>query len=431
MGELRVVGLTGTLGAGKSTVGASFERWGAWRIDADQLARDAVRPGTPEFAAIRREWGEGVLTPEGELDRAALREIVFRDPAARARLERIVHPAVEHLRAERMRDAVRTGARVVVLEVPLLLEKGLDRDVDTVVVVDAAAALRRERVCASRGVSPATFDAMDAAQWPADRKRAGADHVILNDGSLAELEGRAREVWDALRGKSPDRDSRTWLADLHMHTFHSHDCLSSPAEVVRRGRAAGLDLIAVTDHNEIDGAWAAREIDPEFVIIGEEVRTSEGLDLIGLFLSSHIPRGGAFIDVADEIHAQGGVVYLPHPFDARRGGTESFFEGVADRIDVVEGFNARIHDPARNRRAMTWAGERGLPVGAGSDAHLLCEIGRGRVRLPPFTGADGFLEAIRAGIPEGDPSGRWVHLGSTWAKIRRGLTFPLRGRGHS
>ncbi|MEE8573567.1 MAG: PHP domain-containing protein, partial [Gemmatimonadota bacterium] len=191
--------------------------------------------------------------------------------------------------------------------------------------------------------------------------------------------------------------------------------------VVRRARDFGLDRIAITDHNQIDGAFEARSIDGELVIVGEEVRTAEGLDLIGLFLSEHIPPGGTFREVAEEIRRQGGVVYVPHPFDSHRGTTEEFLDGVRDCIDAVEGFNARIHDPRRNQKAQDWALVHGLPLGAGSDAHMLREIGRARVAMPPFDGSAAFLSALRDGRIEGRASSHLVHLGSTWAKVAKRL----------
>lgn len=214
----------------------------------------------------------------------------------------------------------------------------------------------------------------------------------------------------------------TWTVDLHMHTSASHDCLSEPRDVVEAAREAGLDRIAVTDHDEIEGALAARSLAAALVIVGEEVRTAEGLDLIGLYLHRRIAPGATFRETAQAIRAQGGLVYLPHPFDGRRGTDEAYLESVDDCVDVVEGFNARIHDPEANRRARDWAESRGLPLGAGSDAHLLAEIGRGRVRLPPFREDPRELRASLArGRLEGRASGRWVHLGSTWAKIRKKL----------
>lgn len=420
------IGLTGTMGAGKSTVGDLFESWGAHRVDADVLARRVVEPGQPGLAAIRETFGDRMLRADGTLDRAALRAVVFEDNGALRRLESIIHPAVDRLRHALMDQARTEGARVTVLEIPLLFEKNLRGEFDAVVVVDAPEDVRRRRVCESRGLTPEEFESMDSAQWSGERKRAAADHVIWNDDDLESLESESREVWDAVTGASAAYEERAqarveWRVDLHMHTSASSDSLSAPADVVRQAREIGLDKIAITDHNEIEGAFEARDIDPDLVIVGEEVRTDEGLDLIGLFLTEHIPRGGTFSDVAEEIRRQGGVVYVPHPFDSHRGTTEAFLEGVRDCIDAVEGFNARIHDPRRNQRAQNWALANGFPVGAGSDAHLLSEIGQTRVVMPSFSGPAEFLVALSDGRIEGRASSHLVHLGSTWAKIARKL----------
>lgn len=412
------VGLTGTLGAGKSTVGRLFERWGAFRVDADRLAREAVEPGSGALERIRRTWGDRVLDAEGVLDRGALRRLVTRDPEARRRLERIVHPEVARLRAERRREAEDRGVEVFVEEVPLLFEVGLEEEFDRVVVVDAPEETRRRRVSRGREIDAAEFEAMDAAQMTGAEKRARADHVIWNDGDRASLERKARKVWERIRGEG---GGDAWEVDLHAHTRASYDCLSEPADVVRTARERGLDRIAVTDHDEIEGAWEARDLAPELVIVGEEVRTAEGLDLIGLFLEERLAPGAPLAEAADAIRAQGGVVYLPHPFDPRRGGEEALFDGLADRIDLVEGLNARVHEPETNRRAVTWAARHDLPLGAGSDAHLLSEIGRARVILPPFDDGPGLVEAAGRGRIVGEASGRWVHLGSTWAKLRKRL----------
>lgn len=197
------VGLTGTLGAGKSTVGRLFASWGACRIDADALAREAVEPGTEALARIREVWGEGILDAEGRLDRAALRRAVANDPEARRRLEAIVHPAVGRLRRGLRRRAEREGARVLVEEVPLLFEAGLEGDFDVTVAVDAPRELRRQRVTRARGLSSEEFAGMDAAQWPAERKRRAADFVLENDGTRERLEARARELWERLLERLP------------------------------------------------------------------------------------------------------------------------------------------------------------------------------------------------------------------------------------
>ena len=303
------IGLTGTMGAGKSTVGDLFESWGAHRVDADVLARRVVEPGQPGLAAIRETFGDVMLRADGTLDRAALRAVVFEDNGALRRLESIIHPAVDRLRHALMDQARSDGVRVTVLEIPLLFEKDLRGEFDSVVVVDAPEDVRRSRVCESRGLTPQEFEAMDSAQWSGGRKRAAADHVIWNDDDLESLESDSREVWDAVTGASAAYEERAqarveWRVDLHMHTSASSDSLSSPADVVRQAREIGLDKIAITDHNEVDGAFEARDIDPNLVIVGEEVRTDEGLDLIGLFLTEHIPRGGTFRDVAEEIRRQ-------------------------------------------------------------------------------------------------------------------------------
>lgn len=410
------IGLTGTLAAGKSTVARLFESWGAARISADELARAVVQPGGEALGRIRALWGDGVIAPDGSLDRPALRERVFADAEARRALEEIVHPGILTLRDRRRMELEQAGTDVLVEEIPLLLEKGLGPAYDVIVVVDAPLEIRKRRLVERRGVGSDEFSRIDAAQWPAERKREAADFVIENDGSLQILEQRAREVWDAIAGQRHE-----WALDLHMHTDASHDCLSSPRDVVERARDVGLQRIAITDHNEIDGAIEASRLDPDLVIVGEEVRTDEGLDLIGLFVSELIPKGGMFRQVADAIHAQSGVVYLPHPFDTHRGATEEFFDEVADCIDVVEGINARIHDSERNLRAERWAAGHGLPLGAGSDAHLLTEIGRARVRVRPFQGVPDFVSALRDGRIVGRSSGHWVHLGSTWAKLRKRL----------
>lgn len=196
------VGVTGTVGAGKSSVARLFESWGARRVDADELAREAVRPGSAALDEIRREWGDEVLDEEGALDRAAMRRRVFGDDEARRRLEEIVHPEVRRLRRERLEEAREAGAEVVVGEVPLLLETGMADEFDVVVVVDAPRDVRRRRILEERGVDAGTFEAIDAAQWPAERKRGAADHVIENAGSLQELEAEARRVWTAVVGEA-------------------------------------------------------------------------------------------------------------------------------------------------------------------------------------------------------------------------------------
>jgi predicted metal-dependent phosphoesterase TrpH len=210
--------------------------------------------------------------------------------------------------------------------------------------------------------------------------------------------------------------------DMHVHTRGSFDCLSDADAVIRRARDSGLDRICITDHDEIDVALRLRSAYPDFVIAGEEVKTAERVDIIGLFLHERIPGGTPARRTCEMIREQRGIVYVPHPFAGGKGGGGRILAEIADLVDVVEGFNARIHSPALNQRAVEWARARDLPVGAGSDAHTLQEIGRGWAE---FSGtADTpveLLAGLRGGRIGGTPSSRLVHAASTWAKVRKGM----------
>ncbi|HSG80931.1 MAG TPA: PHP domain-containing protein, partial [Gemmatimonadota bacterium] len=207
--------------------------------------------------------------------------------------------------------------------------------------------------------------------------------------------------------------------DLHIHTRASHDCLSDYADVVRTARARGLHRIAITDHNEIDGALRVRDLAPDLVIVGEEVKTAEGVDVTGLFLSEKIPKGTSAVETARAIKQQGGLVYVPHPYAGGKGLGPEVLAAIEPFVDIVEIFNARVHKPELNEQARRWAEERGLPGGAGSDAHTLWEIGRGVIEVPQYAGKEGFLDALRSGRVVGRYSSHLVHLASTWAKLFR------------
>lgn len=196
------------------------------------------------------------------------------------------------------------------------------------------------------------------------------------------------------------RRNGTLRVDLHAHTSFSRDAVNAPADLVERAREAGLDRIAVTDHGELEGAWRARERDPELVIVGEEIRCACRTELIGLFLTDRIPMYRPLPEVVERIRDQGGVVYAPHPYAylwhpivrARRA------MGVAD---LVEAFNARAFIPAWNRQARHRGSTRRLPLAAGSDAHFPSEIGRAYTELPAFRTASEFLRGLDAAQPVG------------------------------
>ena len=188
------VGLTGNVASGKSTVADAWRAAGTRVIDADVLARAAVAEGSPGLAAIRRRFGDEVFDASGELDRAALRRTVFADPAARRDLEGIVHPEVARLRAEEERAARAEGAKLVVHEIPLLYETGLDREMDLVVLVHAPDALRLARLIDRRGLTESEARAIMDAQIPASSKLERADVVLHNESTPEELTRRALEV---------------------------------------------------------------------------------------------------------------------------------------------------------------------------------------------------------------------------------------------
>lgn len=188
-----VVGLTGGIGAGKSTVSAILARRGAVVIDADAITRDLQRPGQPVLAAIAERFGPAILAPGGDLDRPALAAIVFRDAAALKDLNTIVHPAVGAEIGRRI-DAERNGDRVVVLDVPLLVESGRYQ-VSGLLVVDVDPEVAVGRLVGQRAMTEADARARMANQVSRDARRAKADRVIDNSGDRARLERQIDEVW--------------------------------------------------------------------------------------------------------------------------------------------------------------------------------------------------------------------------------------------
>lgn len=193
-----LVALTGNIASGKSVVSRLFAQRGATIIDADELAREAVEPGTAALAAIVARWGSGMLRGDGTLDRAALRRVVFGDAEALRALNAIVHPQVEVLRNRAIDEARAAGAEIIVCDIPLLFEKGMQDAFDVVVVVDAPEEERLHRLMTMRDLPHVEAIAMMQAQAPSAPKRARADFVIDNSGTLDDLETRAGAVWDAL-----------------------------------------------------------------------------------------------------------------------------------------------------------------------------------------------------------------------------------------
>lgn len=195
---LLLIALTGNIASGKSEVARIFADLGATVIDSDDLAREAVRPGSPGLEAIASRWGKRVLNADGSLNRKALRSIVFTSKADRQALNAIVHPEVKRLRNELVAEARARGDTVVVSAIPLLFEAGLEKEFDRIILVDAPDDVRRSRLVNRRGLSTAEAQRMMDAQMPASAKRARAHIVIENAGDLKALRRAVEHVWNDL-----------------------------------------------------------------------------------------------------------------------------------------------------------------------------------------------------------------------------------------
>lgn len=209
--------------------------------------------------------------------------------------------------------------------------------------------------------------------------------------------------------------------DLHSHTSFSPDSTTSPAVLVERAREVGLDRVAVTDHGDIEGAVLARSLDPELVIVGEEIRCRDRTELIGLFLRERVPMRLPVEETAERIRDQGGLVYVPHPFayltrPSRRA------RRAMEVADVIEAYNSRAFWPAWNRRAREHGRRDGVAVGAGSDAHFPWELGQAWTEIPAFRTREEFRsvlpEARAVGVAKSPAA---VHLASAALKLAQRL----------
>jgi len=196
MNSLPVIGLVGGIGAGKSSVAKILAELGCVVSDSDAQARAALRD--PRIKdPILKWWGERVLDRQGEIDRAAVAQIIFADPVERRRLESIVHPWVEARRRELFAHA-KPEAPALVIDAPLLLEAGLDRECDAILYVEADRPTRLARLAATRGWNPQELGKREQSQLPLDEKRRRADHIVQNNGDLSELTLQVRRVLDQI-----------------------------------------------------------------------------------------------------------------------------------------------------------------------------------------------------------------------------------------
>jgi predicted metal-dependent phosphoesterase TrpH len=235
----------------------------------------------------------------------------------------------------------------------------------------------------------------------------GDYQLIADDGQAA---ARYEQIYSALAARRHSLEGDGRLAaelaqrplidvDLHMHTDHSYDCATPVEVLLATAKAQGLGAIAVTDHNEISGALEARAQAEQAgvkVIVGEEVKTAEQGEVIGLFIEEKIPRGLTLQETVAEIKRQGGVVYVPHPFDRMHAVPDyEHLLTILDDVDAIEVFNPRVAIGAFNDEAVRFAAKYRLPAGAGSDSHVAQGLGSARIRMHDFDGPQEFMQSLR------------------------------------
>ena len=226
-----------------------------------------------------------------------------------------------------------------------------------------------------------------------------------------EVAGQVEEIYERVAARRHDPKGKPAIrrrlssrpeihCDLHMHTDHSPDCATPVDVLLETARDRGLGAIAITDHNEISGALEAREVAEEMdgikVIVAEEVKTADEGEVIGLFLEEKIPRGMSMAETIAEIKRQGGLVYVPHPFDRLHSVPDyEHLLKIVEDIDILEVFNPRIAFSAFNEEAERFAAKYRIVPGAGSDSHVAQGLGSVAIRLHDFEGPEEFLEAMR------------------------------------
>jgi predicted metal-dependent phosphoesterase TrpH len=299
-----------------------------------------------------------------------------------------------HARAEVLRDA---AVFVPAFDgSPRVLAEA--RAAATAVVAPPGGAQLPELVAAetARLLEDESFRARRSAESLAQAERESFDVLAAQVEAVYESISARRRP----RASRPPLENRDWIvADLHMHTSWSHDCSIDVDELLAHAEAEGLGAIAVTDHNVFGGALEAVERSHArdlIVIPGEEIKTAEDGEVIGLFLQEEIPRGLTFAETIAAIRAQGGLVYVPHPFDRLHAipRPATLLKHLAE-IDVLEAYNARLLFDAYNDEAVRFARKYNLTSGAGSDAHVLQGVGTGAVRMRRFEGPEEFLLSLR------------------------------------
>jgi hypothetical protein len=398
------------LATSEATARAATARFpGRYELVPEGVDLELFRAGRKRKLAVL-EWRQGerpllraVLDELTELPEWELVLLRTKPPAARPTVPRAFRDRV-HVRAGRDGAARAAILRDASILVPAL--EGLRR-----VPLEAAAAGCAVAAPAGRDTQP-ELAAAELARLAEDAefrsRRAAAARETASDQDFAALAASLDGVYRSLarRRRQPSSNGdplagREWIVcDLHMHTSWSHDCAIPPAALVEHAAETGLGAIAVTDHNALGGALEAVELGRRrrdlVVIPGEEVKTDGQGEVIGLFLREEIPRGMSFADTVAAIREQGGLVYLPHPFDRLHSIPDpaTLHRHLAD-IDVFEVYNARLLFDGYNDEALRFARKYNLTMGAGSDAHVLQGVGTGALRMRRFDGPEEFVLSLR------------------------------------
>ena len=208
--------------------------------------------------------------------------------------------------------------------------------------------------------------------------------------------------------------------EFHSHTHASHDSLTSPADLIAAARFKGLDRLIITDHNTTRGARAAQVLDPELVIVGEEIMTTRG-EILAAFVSEEVPPHLSPAETIQRLRDQGAFISVSHPFDKLRSGAwkEADLLDILPHVDAIEVYNSRCMFPGFNRAARKFAEKHNIPGTVGSDAHAAFEVGRSVLVLEQFEGPDEMRQVIRRGIPQVKWSPPWFHLTSRYASMRK------------
>ena len=211
--------------------------------------------------------------------------------------------------------------------------------------------------------------------------------------------------------------------EFHCHTIFSKDSLTRPRDLVETCRRKGIDRVVVTDQNTIAGAQAAQAIDPNLVIVGEEIMTTRG-EILAAFVREEIPKGLTPQETIRRLKDQGAFISVSHPFDRWRSGGwwENDLLEILPQVDAIEVYNSRCMLPRFNRDARRFAEKHDLPGTVGSDAHAAFELGQSLMMLEPFQGPEGMRNVIRKGIPKVKWSPPWVHFVSRFALTYKKVT---------